>query len=81
MAEQAWSRYLMAVLAALTVSGCATTRHDSYTTVPGMGEIEQQQPSPTANMNAMEKTGYYLGWFSLDLLYSWAGDHDLYWPQ
>ncbi len=24
-------------------------------------------------MNGVEKTGYYLGWFSLEALYAWAG--------
>jgi len=31
-------------------------------------------------MNVAEKTGYYLGWFSLDFLYGWAGSNQPFFP-
>jgi hypothetical protein len=55
------------------ISGCATTSQDSYTTLNDTSGFEKKQPSPTQDMNAVEKTGYYLGWLSLDVLYAWAG--------
>jgi len=67
------------------LSGCASTSRDSvaeYKTVPvdGMSGIEKKQPSPTEDMNAAEKTGYYLGWLSLDFLYGWAGGNPPLFP-
>ena len=53
-------------------SGCATPRQASYTAVSGMKGIEKKEPSPTEDMNLAAKTGYYLGWLSLDLLYAFA---------
>jgi len=45
-----------------------------------MSGIEKKQPSPTEDMNAAEKTGYYLGWLSLDFLYGWAGGNPPLFP-
>jgi hypothetical protein len=53
-------------------SGCATTSHDSYTVVDHTTGLEKKEASPTEDMNAVQKTGYYLGWLSLDFLYGWA---------
>lgn len=63
------------LLATLTgvLPGCATAPPDPPPVAAGIKGIEKKQPSPTADMNDFEKTGYYLGWFSLDVLYGWAG--------
>ncbi len=67
------------------LSGCASTSGDSvadYKAVPGdsMKGIEKKQPAPTDDMNATEKTGYYLGWLSLNFLYGWAGGNPPLFP-
>ncbi len=67
------------------LAGCASTSRDSvadYKTVSvgGMSGIEKKQPTPTEDMNAAEKTGYYLGWLSLDFLYGWAGSNQPFFP-
>jgi hypothetical protein len=62
------------------LSGCATTRHDSYTVIDNSSGLEKKQPSPTEDMTAVQKTGYYLGWFSLEYLYSWAGSNPSFSP-
>ena len=54
-------------------SGCATSSHDSYVLVNASGGLEKKQPSPTEDMSAIQKTGYYLGWYSLVSLYICAG--------
>jgi len=75
--------FLMVVLAVTSTcvfSGCATTSHDSYTVVDQNTGLEKKQPSPTADMNTVQKTGYYLGWLSLDYLYSWAGSSPSFSP-
>ena len=54
-------------------SGCATTNHDSYTPPNDSRSLESQQSSSTQDMNAVEKTAYYIGWYSLVALYAWAG--------
>jgi hypothetical protein len=63
----------LVVASASVFSGCASTSHDSYTALNDSSGLEKRQPSPTEDMNAMEKTGYYLGWYSLVALYVWAG--------
>jgi hypothetical protein len=63
----------LVVASTCVFSGCATTSHDSYTVIDNPSGLEKKQPSPTEDMNAVEKTGYYLGWFSLVALYGWAG--------
>jgi hypothetical protein len=55
------------------LSGCATASHDSYAVVDNSSGLEKKQPSPTEDMTAVQKTGYYLGWYSLVGLYTWAG--------
>jgi hypothetical protein len=55
------------------LSGCATTSHDSYTIIDHSSGLEKKQPSPTEDMTAIQKTGYYLGWYSLLGLYAWTG--------
>jgi len=68
--------FLMMVLAVTSIclfSGCATTSHDSYTVVDQTTGLEKKQPAPTEDMTAVQKTGYYLGWYSLVGLYVWAG--------
>jgi hypothetical protein len=68
--------FLMMALVAASIcvfSGCATTSHDSYTALNDGSGLEKKQPSPTEDMTPVEKTGYYLGWFSLASLYAWAG--------
>jgi hypothetical protein len=75
--------FLMVVLAVTSVclfSGCATTSHDSYTVVDNSSGLEKKQPSPTEDMTGVQKTGYYLGWLSLDYLYSWAGSSPSFSP-
>jgi hypothetical protein len=75
--------FLMVVLAVASIysfSGCATTSHDSYTVVDSTTGLEKKQPSPTADMTTVQKSGYYLGWFSLDYLYSWAGSSPSFLP-
>jgi hypothetical protein len=68
---------LLVVSGASVVTGCATTGRGStsafQTSPTDMTGIVKIQPPPTANMNGVEKTGYYLGWFSLEALYAWAG--------
>jgi|GEM_PF-2502163 len=61
-------------------SGCATTGHDTHPATTASKGVEKAQPSPTENMNAMEKSGYYLGWLSLDFLYSLAGSSPTFSP-
>jgi hypothetical protein len=58
---------------ACAFSGCATSGHDSYTAVNDSSGLEKKQPSPTDDMNVLQKTGYYLGWYSLAGLYLCAG--------
>jgi hypothetical protein len=68
--------FLMAVLVTVSIcvlSGCATTNHDSYTVIDNSSGLEKKQPSPTEDMTAIQKTGYFLGWYSLVGLYAWAG--------
>jgi hypothetical protein len=57
------------------LSGCATTSHDTHSATSDSSRFEKKQPLPTEDMNAIEKTGYYLGWLSLDFLYGWAGSN------
>ena len=61
-------------------SGCATTSHDTYSATGDSSRFEKKQPSPTEDMNAIEKTGYYLGWLSLDFLYGLAGSSPTFSP-
>jgi hypothetical protein len=56
-----------------TFSGCATTSQDSYVALNDGSGIEKRQPSPTEDMTAFQKIGYYLVWFSLTGLYAWGG--------
>ena len=75
----------LAALGIFILSGCASTSGDSvadYKPVSGYGMkgIEKKQPSPTEDMNATEKTGYYLGWLPLDFLYGMAGGNPPYFP-
>jgi hypothetical protein len=65
---------------ACAFSGCATTRHDTYSATNNSKGFEKEQSSPTENMNAIEKTGYYLGWLSLEFLYAWAGSSPTFSP-
>jgi hypothetical protein len=68
--------FLMSLLLAAGMSvfsGCATTGHDSYAATNDSSGFEKKQPSPTEDMTAIQKTGYYLGWYSLAGLYVWAG--------
>ena len=67
------STSLLLVTITGVLPGCATTPSDSATVATGIKGIEKKQPSPTADMTGFEKTGYYLGWLSLDVLYGWAG--------
>jgi outer membrane murein-binding lipoprotein Lpp len=59
-------------------SGCATTSRDSYTATTDMRGIQQQEPSPTEDMedaNAFEKVCYYLLTFAATIPYGLAGGH------
>ena len=63
---------------ACLLSGCATSGQDSVpssqtTPVDGMDGVVKQVPSPTADLDPVEKTGYYLGWLSLEMRYGMAG--------
>jgi len=70
----------LVVAGACVISGCATTSQDSYTTVNDRIGLEKKQPSPTEGMSTVEKTGYYLGWLSLDVLYSLAASNQSFSP-
>jgi len=64
-------------------SSCATTDRDAATNRPALtadGRIEKTPVSPTADMNWVELTGYYLGWWSLESLYIFAGSNPSYSP-
>ena len=61
-------------------SGCATTSQDSYVVIDKSSGLEKKQPTPTEDMTGVQKTGYYLGWLSLDYLYSWAGSSPSFSP-
>ena len=45
-----------------------------------MTGIEKKTSAPTDDMNAAEKSGYYLDWFSLACLYGWAGGNPPLFP-
>ena len=64
---------LLLVAGICVFSGCATTSHDSYAATSDTSGLEKKQPSPTEDMTTLQKTGYYLGWYSLVGLYVWAG--------
>ena len=70
----------LVVAGAGVISGCATTTYDSYTTVNDRIGLEKPPPSPTEGMTALEKTGYYLGWLSLDVLYALAASNPSFSP-
>jgi hypothetical protein len=68
--------FLMSILLLTGVcvfSGCATAGYDSYRTPNNSSSLETQQSSSTEDMNPVEKTAYYVGWYSLVALYAWAG--------
>jgi hypothetical protein len=68
--------FLMVVLVVASIcvfSGCATTSHDSYTALNDGSGLEKKQSSPTEDMTAVQKTAYYIGWYSLVGLYLWHG--------
>jgi hypothetical protein len=74
------ARTLMLCILVLTgmvaLPGCATNRQDVYD--PSVHEDikrAQKQPSPTEDMTWVERTGYYVGWFSLFCLYAYAGNN------
>jgi hypothetical protein len=74
---------LMVVLAVTSIcvcSGCATSGDDSRTVVIDSSGLEKQQQSPTKDMNDFQKTGYYLGLFSLDFIYAWASSNPSFSP-
>ena len=73
MMSPGWLRTLVVAAGLGLSSGCATTNHDSYTALNDGSGLEKRQPSATENMTALEKTGYYFGWFSFATLYAWAG--------
>jgi len=73
MMSPGWLRTLVVAAGLGLCSGCATTNHDSYTALNDGSGLEKRQPSATENMTALEKTGYYFGWFSFASLYAWAG--------
>jgi hypothetical protein len=54
------------------IAGCATSG-PKYTALNDGSGLEKKQAAPTDGMTTGEKTGYYLGWFSLAGLYAWAG--------
>jgi len=62
----------LVVCVADVFSGCATAGRDPAASAEGMGWAEKKKSSPTDNLNAAEKTGYYLGWLVLDLIYGAA---------
>ena len=75
--------FLMMALVAASIgvfTGCATNNHNSYATVDQTSGLEKQQPSPTKDLNAVQTTGYYFGWFSLAALYAWAGGNPSFSP-
>lgn len=53
------------------VSGCATSGQQ-YTALDDGSGLQKKQASPTEDMNAAQKAGYYLGWFSLVSIYEYA---------
>jgi hypothetical protein len=70
----------LVIASTCVISGCATTSHDSYSTSNDMSRVEVKQPSPTEDMTAIEKTGYYIGWVFLFVLYGWAGGNPSFSP-
>ena len=59
--------------------GCTTTGRDPAfaekpTTMPGIYQSQSTTPA-TADMNWVQKTGYYLGWLSLYSLYAIAASN------
>jgi len=67
-------------LAAFAVSGCATTSQQSPLALTSVYGIEKVQPSPAANMDWMEKTGYYVGWLALESAYAFAAGDPAFSP-
>lgn len=68
--------YLMCFLvvaSASAFSGCATASHDVSTSQNNASGLEKRQPAATEGMNAFQKTGYYIGWYSLAFAYLCAG--------
>ncbi len=60
-------------------SGCTTTGRDPAfaekpTTMPGIYQAQSTTPA-TADMNLVQKTGYYLGWLSWYSLYAFAASN------
>jgi hypothetical protein len=61
-------------------SGCATTGEQPASPPKTLYGIEKKHPSPTANMNCWEKTGYFLGQVCLDSLYLFASANPQFSP-
>jgi hypothetical protein len=70
----------LAIAATGLVSGCATAGHDAYVALPDGSGLEKKQPATTADMPAIEKVGYYAGWYSLVCLYAFAGGNGSFEP-
>jgi hypothetical protein len=62
-------------LAGCLQAGCVTNPSTNEAAAGNTSRIEKVPPSPTANLNPMEKTGYYLGWFALESLYRTAASN------
>ena len=67
---------ILLVAGAGLFAGCATGSHESTagtqpTPMPGIYQ-EASKISPPADMNWLGKTGYYIGWISLECLYGFA---------
>ena len=77
---RAFSMSFLVVAGICVFSGCATASHDTYSATGDSSRFVKKQPSPTEDMNSIEKTSYYLGWLSLDFLYGLAGSNPILSP-
>ncbi len=64
----------------LMFSGCATPDPEPTKPAAGMSLIQKKQPSPTEDMNGVQKTFYDVGWLSLDCLYGFAASNPSFCP-
>ena len=65
-------RFTPFILVLGLIAGCATSE-PKYTALNDGSSLEKKQSTPTDSMTSGQQVGYYLGWFSLAALYTWAG--------
>jgi hypothetical protein len=65
---------LLCVGLVLLTAGCASVRENTDPEfVVRKRPVEKVEPTPTEDMNPVEKTGYYLFWIAICTLYGFAG--------